>query len=700
MLSEVGREPLTRRLSLRGLSELNVAEYVELTASEIASPALVAALHDETEGNPFFVAETVRLLALEGQQPESTGARIAIPQNVRDVIARRLTHLSGECNRVLVLASVLGREFALAPLARVSGVSEDELLETLDEAMAARIISEVPGGTGRLRFAHILTRDTLYEGLTAARRVRLHRLAVEALESVYRDERGQHLAELAHHAIAGRDFNRGLNYARRAGDNALTLLAYEEAARLYEMALDALELAVPADGSTRCELLLSLGEAHIRAGDSSSAKKSFLEAATIARDLGLPHVLARAAVGYAGRIVWARAGADARLVRLLEEGLAALAKEDVELRATLLARLAGALRDEHSRERRDRLSREAVEVARGTGNKIALAHALDGRAAAIFAPDTAAECLTLSSELCQLAELVNDRERLIHGHLNRFIAEVMAGDVNEAKADLDTASRVADALRQPAQLYQVCAAQGMLALAEGRLGEAEALAVEAFAYGKRAQPEMAIPTYALQRYMLCDFRGHLAEIEPVIRDVVADYPARPAFRCALVHVQAVLGRLPQAKQALRELAKAKFSALPFDLEWLFGMSLFAETCTLLGERDSAATAYRLLRPWAAFNVVDVPEGFRGSVSRYLGILAPMTKHRQDAELHFQDALEANRRMGARPWLAHTQRDYARVLLARGGAGDRERAEKLLDQALATYHELGMKSYAASASVIT
>ena len=113
MLAEVAREPVTRRVSLGGLSEREVAEYVELTASEIASPELVARCTRSTEGNPLFVGEIVRLLAVEGVRVRAQReVRLAIPQSVRDVIARRLTHLSEECNRVLVLASVLGREFA------------------------------------------------------------------------------------------------------------------------------------------------------------------------------------------------------------------------------------------------------------------------------------------------------------------------------------------------------------------------------------------------------------------------------------------------------------------------------------------------------------------------------------------------------------------------------------------------------------
>ena len=105
------------------------------------------------------------------------GSQLSIPQSVRDVIVRRLRHLSEECNRVLVLASVLGREFAVDVLANCRCVSDDDLLDTLDEAMAARVVSDVPETPGRLRFAHVLIRDALYEGLTTARRVRLHRLA-------------------------------------------------------------------------------------------------------------------------------------------------------------------------------------------------------------------------------------------------------------------------------------------------------------------------------------------------------------------------------------------------------------------------------------------------------------------------------------------------------------------------------------------
>lgn len=698
MLAEVVREPATRRLSLGGLSEREVVEYVELTAAAIGSSALARALHQETHGNPLFVGEIVRLISVEGVSCGFTASgHLVIPQSVRDVIARRLAHLSAECSRLLALASVIGREFTLAGLARLGHVSEDVLLDVLDEAMAARVVSDVPGAPAHLRFAHVLIRDTLYEGLTPARRVRLHRLVVETLEALYGEQPGPHLAELAQHSIAGGDYERGLRYAQRAGDRALALLAYEESARLYDRALDALERGDLRDERARCELHLSLGEAEARAGNSAAAKRAFVEAAAIARRLGLPRELARAAVGYGGRSVWARAGDDDRLVPLLEEGLAALAEDDVELRARLLARLAGALRDEHSRERRDRLSAEAVELARRSRSVAALAYALDGRAAAIVAPDTVAEGLALGSELRELAEASGDPERVVSAHLWRVIAQLQVGDVRGAELDLATASRISEELRQPAPLWEVRSAQAMLALAAGRLEEAEELVRESFALGERAEPEGAIPVHRLQQYALCDLRGSLEEAEPAICDLIAEYPARPVFRCAAACLHARLGRETEARRALADLAQDDFSGLPFDQEWLYGICLLAETAVLLGDIDCATVLYGLLLPWERFNAVDMAEGFRGSVGRYLGLLATATRRWEEASTHFEAAVAMNARMGARPLVAQTQEDHARMLAARGETGDRSRALDLTREALATYRDLGIESWAAAAA---
>jgi tetratricopeptide (TPR) repeat protein len=584
------------------------------------------------------------------------------------VIARRLGHLSGECSQVLALASVLGREFELDVLVRMSGSGEDELIAALDEATEARILSN------GLRFAHVLIRDVLYEGMTAPRRARLHRLAAETLEQLHGEES---LAELAYHAVAGHDFDKALEWGRRAGDRALELLAYEEAARLYGVALDA-----HPDERMRCALLLARGEAEMRGGNTDTAKETFRAAADIARRLGLSHELARAADGYGGRIVWVRAGDDERLVPLLEEALAVLGEDELELRCRLLARLAGALRDEPSRDRREALSRTAVELARAADKQRALAYALDAHGYAILGPDTADRCLVLAHELGAAAAAAGDIERVVASHMLAAMSLIVLGDIPQLEREIEAGLRRATELKQAAQLAQAHGVRALLMLSQGWLAEGEALVDERFELGREALPRVSLSIHRCQRHMLCDLRGDLAAVEQEIAELVPMFVARPVLRCVLAHVHARIGRVGEARRALHELP----AILPFDQEWLYGMSLLAETAVLLDDEEAVPTLYEALSPWCELNAADVAEGCRGAVSRYLGLLATALGREDDAAAHFERALQLNERMGFRPWLARTQDDYAGLLRRRGEVA---KAEALEAAALATYDEVGM-----------
>jgi hypothetical protein len=141
------------------------------------------------------------------------------------------------------------------------------------------------------------------------------------------------------------------------------VLAYEEAARLFELALQALDLTQPVDPKTRCELLLSLAIPSPAVG-TPQRQGGVSCCGDVARSAALPEHLARAAAGCGGQFVWLRAGSDEQLVPLLEEALQAVGETESTLRVRLLARLAGALRDQPSLEPRASLSRQAVEIAR------------------------------------------------------------------------------------------------------------------------------------------------------------------------------------------------------------------------------------------------------------------------------------------------------------------------------------------------
>jgi eukaryotic-like serine/threonine-protein kinase len=700
-LAELSRARVTRRLELRGLADADIRRYIELTTDVEPPTELVGAIRRETEGNPLFVGEVVRLLAAEGSLARvdiDSLWTLGIPQGVREVISRRLSRLSAQCTHMLTLASVLGREFRLDALQRLAHEPPERLLELIDEAIEARVLAPLPGARGSLRFAHALIRETLYDQLTTVRRVQLHRSAGEALEALYGSHAEPHLAELAYHffeATPGGDVDKAVAYARRAAEHALSLLAYEEAARLVRTGLEALELAEPTDEPTRCELLVTLGEAESRAGNMHIAKDALWRAAEIARRLGLPRELAGAAAVYGGRIVYARAGDDARLVPLLQEALAGLGdEEEPALRSRLLARLAGALRDEHSRLRRDRVSAEAVDLARSTGDSGTLGYALDGRVAAYIGPDRLGEALALADELRELAERTDDDERIVSARFFRFLVFVTRCQTGDAEVELAAVRRMAQKLHQPAQLCQTTASTAMLALARGDFDRGRILAEEAFRHGEHSSPEIAFSAMQLHAYALGLASGAIYELAPRLSAMADRFPARPFFRCALVYLQALLGDA-SAERGFSELAADDFGQIPLDTEWLYAMSLLAETSVLLHDVDRATQLYALLMPYAELNAANVPEGIRGSMRRYVGLLAATTERWDDAERHFTLALDANERMGFRPWLAATQEDYARMLMARDS--ERSDASDLLDAAIRTYRQLGMHEHAERAA---
>jgi DNA-binding SARP family transcriptional activator len=701
-VTELAREPVTRTLALVGLGEADVARFIEAAAPGASAAELGPVVHAETEGNPLFVGEIVRLLAAERGLDEPAMTPLAIPESVREVIGRRLRHLSDECNRLLAQASVLGREFDLDALAGVSGLGRGAILELLDEGVEARVVSEVPGVIGRMRFAHALIREAAYHRLSRSRRVQLHRQVGEALEALYSPDLETHLAELAHHffeSAAGGNGEKAVDYARRAGSRAVAVLAYEEAVRLYEMALEALGPDAGKTVGLRCEMLLALADAQGRAGDGLAAKSTYLRAADLARSAGLSEMLARGAVGYGGRFLWAHDLADERLVPLLEDGLSTLDEGDSVLRVQLLARLAAALRHGPSRERRERISEEAIEIARRIGDPATLAYALAAAECALHAPHNAHMRLAEGEEIVSLVAGTGDRERLFDGHEHSFWAAWELGDPDRRAVELTSMSRVAEELRQPAQLWMLATAQATLAVSQGRFVEAPELIERAAAIGERVLPWHAAAARKMQLFLLRSEQRRLDAFAREVRDHADEFPSPLVHQAILAHVYARLERTEEAETLLHELTSRDLSNWHVDEEWLVSICLLAETCAILGDTGPAVPLYELLLPYGSLNAVAVPELALGSTSQPLGLLATLLGRFEEGARYFEEALRMNERMGARPWLAHTQEDYARMLLRRNGEGDRERAEKLLLPAQATYRELGMKDDAAKAAAL-
>ena len=290
LVESLRREHTPARIALHRLSDDDVRDIIEAWIGRDAPPALTRLIARHTEGNPLFVVEMLKHLdevgavmtRADSDQPV-TLADVGLPEGIRHLIGRRLERLGPTTRRLLTIAAVMGREFRLSVVEGLVDVGEDAVLDAMDEALAAGIVTEEPGVPGNFSFTHTLIRETLYTGITATRRVRLHHQIACALEQ-HSSPFESRVAELAYHfgqAAVYKSAEKALDYATRAGDHAVTTLAFESAAKWYEMALRAMDVVEPRTDATtrRFELHLKRGRSFFAVGQWAPAKSAF-EAAT------------------------------------------------------------------------------------------------------------------------------------------------------------------------------------------------------------------------------------------------------------------------------------------------------------------------------------------------------------------------------------------------------------------------------------
>jgi hypothetical protein len=687
LLADMARVSAAERLDPARLTVDEVARYIETAASERPPDGLAAAVHRETEGNPLFVGEIVRLLAEEGRlgrPPDDTAQPFGVTEGLQAVIGRRLARLSEPCRELLGRAAVIGVEVPLELVAAIEDVPVRELEPVFEEAVIAHVLIEprTPGGTWR--FAHALIRDVLYASLPGSARRDLHLRIGEALEALPTSKADPPLAELAHHyVLAGPAAGPGVavGYATRAAERAAAVHAHEEAARLYRLALKAGGL----DDRERYTLLMRLGWAVNRAGERQGSQEAFWQAAEICADLDLSEELGQAALGYGGRFPWLRAGDDERLVPLLERALAAVGSADSALRAALLARLAGALRDEWGMDRRSALSREAVAMARRVGDQRTLLNALHCHIAAAMGPDSAAEMEEVRREIRALAAVTPETwdDFLV------IVVTAFGEDWSLAKAEVERYQRLARKLRQPALEWYYGVSFAILGLLEGRLEETERVLEETRPHGDRAQTWETEFSYGVAIITLRREQDRLNEVVDRAHHLAADHIGYRFLPALAMYVDAAVGRIEDARRQMAELARDGFAFLPRDHGWLFGMTYLAETAILLGDTHRAAEIERLLAPYAGRMGLASGEVSSGPVDRARGLLAAYRGANDEAI----DLLEAAERvaveMGARLWAVRSSVERAGVLVVRDGPGDRARARELVEAALPTCRALGL-----------
>jgi class 3 adenylate cyclase/tetratricopeptide (TPR) repeat protein len=692
------------RITLGGLDEQGVIELMTASIGRVLDQAqldMARAIRRNTEGSPLFVCEVLRNFAelgasfIKAEQHTTSGdLHIGIPEGVKEAIGRRLSRFSSDTNKVLRIASVIGLEFDVALLKNVAEIAEGTILDAIDEAKSAAIITEAPSDTVSYAFTHVLVRATLYDALNPERRARMHQRVGTALEQLAVDRPSQRIDELARHWLAAGksgDPAKAISYARQAGDKSLAGLAFEQAAKYYEQALSLLARYDRDAEPLRCDLLIALGDAQRRAGDVGY-RLAVDRAIEIARSLADAKHFALAALG-SGRPEHPFANAnviDQRLIALYEEAIARLGNEDENLlRARLFAQLAGEMLYTPQHDRRRDLSREAVEIARRCGDKAVLGQALHIYASAINEPATLRERLVVTAEQGVVADELVSLETRWSAAYQRMGALLESGDMEGTSQMLARMKETASKLRQPFFSWATAHAGAMITVMSGA-SSAEEEVRAAFELGSAGGQPEAKMTYLSQLSVIRRDQGRHGELIEPLRGFVETFPHLPVWRVVLAGLYCETDRFEEARA---EMSKLVANQLEIRLDWTWASSIFSlgQICADLDDRKLAAVYYPQARPVAGqVGVTGVGLICYGSLAFPCGQFAACLSQWRDAEQYFNQALAMNTRIGARPYVVRTLRAYAGMLLDRSLAGDNAHAAKLIEEGRIEADKLGMR----------
>jgi len=678
-----------QRIALHGLATDEVAEIMttiaghELEADAIELAGQIAA---ETGGNPFFVGEILRGLSESGALVFDEAARrwsidssagITLPESVREVIERRVERLGGKSLEALRLAAVIGREFDLQLLSVALGVEEAELLDRVEGAMAASVLAESSEHVGRFRFTHALMNQTLYDGLSATRRARMHQRVALALEELYGPDPAEHFGELALHwrlAAVPLEQTKAVGYAVKAGRRALENLAPAEAMRLFA---DAIELTRDMNGRERCEALIGLGEAQVHTG-VAAFRETLLEASRIASELQDGELAARASLANSRGFASTTGAVDDERITAIERAVELDDPPNPARRARLLALQAQELAWDSDFARRWALAEEAIELARGAGDKRALADVLVSASVALEAAQTLELRATLADELVRAADELGDPALRFEAANRELVVCPKQGQFARHQTALERMQRIAAELGRPRLVWQTEWATSAGALLRGDLVAGERLVERAFQAGQEAEQPDALLNYGLQMFYLRLFQGRGEEIIAMLEQSVEANPAIPALRAFLASALCWLERREDAATILTRAASDRFADVRPAADDLTALVLYADAGAQTGDREVAAILYDLIQPLA--DQVDWNTLFGcGHVRLYLGLLASVLAEHEQADKHLAFACEFHEANEMPLWSARGHLGWAEALHARGEASPaREHATRALE----------------------
>jgi DNA-binding CsgD family transcriptional regulator len=647
----------------------------------------------------------VRLLTEEGllkrdHLSDLKGWDFRLPEGIREVIGRRLDRLSTHCNDVLTIASVAGREFSLGLLRRVVHGPQEQLLEALEEALAARVIEELPGAAGgtpgRYQFSRALIRQTLAAEVSTTQRVRLHARIAQALEELYGPDAPANAAELAYHfaeaeAVAGTE--KLVYYSYLAGEEALAAYAYEEALAHFQRALIARESGAAGGDSLQrapvpgeievalADLLFGLGRAQASTYQTPDALISLAGAFEHYAATGdLERIVALAYHPYPGSITRQMTDLHRQALSLLPAeshnagrlhavyGLSLGATADYEgakqafAQALAIARSVGdttlelrtlasaAQVDAFHLRWRESLDNglRAIELSHGRGELASMLRAHSSAVNALLQLGNPTEAWHHAEQLLVIAEEFNDWIWLTRAYLLSQVVSHLTGNFPAAREFSDRA------LSMVPKDIQTLAWRVQLEYQMGEFREGESY--------------------------LDQLLGSLSLGQPWSLDRPIEHSYSAIVIPMMIQITGVADQSGRAAKAARAVLASR-SAAPESSQWArLGVALLA---VHQGDIASASVQYRELQSYSA----RMTKGGPVTIPRVLGLLARTLGHADLAASHFEDGLAFCRPAGYRPELAWICYDYAQLLLE---MRHHQKGSQLLSEALSISTELGMR----------
>jgi AAA ATPase domain len=689
-LAALHRLPGVARLNLAGLGDAEVLECVQAMVGEKAQGValeIAKAVHDETDGNPFFVTELLRHLSETGAISKdgvwsAAGGidSLALPDSVREVVGARIARLDPACGKVLGMASIIGRDFDFDLLARASGVAEEPLITLLEQASEAGLIRELSSSGGRYHFTHALIQHVLYQDIGPARRIVAHRQVALALEALCNNRPGLRAGELARHwchAPQSDDVPKAIRYAYEAGRSALAALAPADATSYFQSATALASEHGLSDQALEIDLAIGLGTAQRQSGDPAY-RTTLLGAGDRAAKLGDTDRLVRAVLANDRGWHSTSGDSDSEKVAQLELALEQLPAGGAD-RALILGLLCSELAFGTTLEYRRALSQEALAIARALGDDAILVRIQNQMAFSLGVPSLLKVSLDWTADALTRAQRLGDPLQLYFAAMYRATTAVRACDIAEADRCFAIAGQLVHQLGLPLLRWEHTFHMSKRAQIAGELGEAERLAQEAALIGAECGQPDAQMFCGVQFAAISWMRGTMGMMYPMLQVMADANPGLPTIRASLAMAAAQAQELDVTAQILADFAATNY-ALPQDTTWLNGMTEYAAAAFVCEDRRYSQALYDILLPWAGQFSAAGGLTAEGPVALHLGALATVLGRYDEADGHLLASTDVCERHGIAFYAALTDLRRGQLLLKRDREGDRELARGLLHKA--------------------